>query len=595
MNNVENLITNHIDTWTSAINTKTSSGRGSDTKHELYGIKKLRELIFDLAIRGLLVAQNPNDEPASVLLEKVQERRQKLINDKKIKKQKNFPPIKKEEVPFNLPNGWLWARFGDCAVLKSGCTFSKERELEQGKVPYCKVADMNIPLNQRELLTSSRFINPSDKDLTQLIPSGSIVFPKRGGAIATNKKRYVNKPLFVDPNVMAATPHSPLVLGYVMTWLSSIDLASLNTGTSVPQINNKDIEPLLFPCPPADEQVRIVAKLEELIALCDQLEKQADSSIDAHKALVSTLLKSLTDSAASNENGAEKFQQAWERIAEHFDVLFTNENSVDQLKQTILQLAVMGKLVPQDQNEEPASVLLEKIAIEKSQLIKDKKIKKQKPLAAIEDDEKLFKIPEAWTWAKVGNLGVLKGGFAYKSKEFVEDSKHQLIRMGNIRPDFLRINENPVFISEDQALATKDYEIASGDILLTMTGTKGKRDYLYSLKVSTKDLMEKSLYLNQRLCAVRPLVIEPSYINLVLKDDRMLDAIYAKSTGSANQANIGMDAIMNWTIPLPSLQDQRNIVNKVQELWTTCDFLKVKLSKIQSLKLTITDALATVK
>jgi len=138
--------------------------------------------------------------------------------------------------------------------------------------------------------------------------------------------------------------------------------------------------------PPLAEQHRIVAKVDELMLLCDQLEQQTEESLSAHQTLVEVLLAALTESDSAVPV-KESFQTNWQRLAEHFDILFTTEASIEQLKQTILQLAVMGKLVPQNPNDEPASVLLEKIAKEKAELIADKKIKKQKPLPAITDEE----------------------------------------------------------------------------------------------------------------------------------------------------------------------------------------------------------------
>ena len=153
-------------------------------------------------------------------------------------------------------------------------------------------------------------------------------------------------------------------------------------GVAIEGLSKKVLELFEFPIPPLKEQHRIVAKVDKLMALCDQLEQQTLTSIDAHATLVETLLETLTNSA----NAAE-LEQNWARISEHFDTLFITEQSIDALKQTILQLAVMGKLVRQDPTDEPASVLLEKIAAEKAQLIKDKKIKKEKPLPPISDDE----------------------------------------------------------------------------------------------------------------------------------------------------------------------------------------------------------------
>ena len=161
------------------------------------------------------------------------------------------------------------------------------------------------------------------------------------------------------------------------------------------------------------------------MALCDQLEQQTEQSLTAHQTLVEALLNTLTQSInaddltamdGGNEGTAgatflkSSFQENWQRIADHFDILFTTETSIDQLKQTILQLAVMGKLVPQNPSDEPASKLLEKIAEEKAQLIADKKIKKQKPLPAITEEEKPFELPNSWALERIGTFGIVGTG-----------------------------------------------------------------------------------------------------------------------------------------------------------------------------------------
>ena len=137
---------------------------------------------------------------------------------------------------------------------------------------------MNLEGNEVTITTSSRFLDPTPKELNALIPAGSIIFPKRGGAIATNKKRFVKNNLFVDLNIMAITPLEGINLDYAYRWLMGIDLAELNSGTSVPQINNKDISPLLFPIPPIAEQRRIVAKIDELTDLCDALKESINNA-----------------------------------------------------------------------------------------------------------------------------------------------------------------------------------------------------------------------------------------------------------------------------------------------------------------------------
>ncbi|TOM32819.1 restriction endonuclease subunit S, partial [Vibrio parahaemolyticus] len=210
-------------------------------------------------------------------------------------------------------------------------------------------------------------------------------------------------------------PFTKVFLGSQLYWKQLIENSA---GTGQPNVNATALKQLLFIVPPFNQQKRIVAKVDELMALCDQLEQQTEASIEAHQVLVTTLLDTLTNSA-----DADELMQNWTRISEHFDTLFTTEESIDQLKQTILQLAVMGKLVSQDPNDEPASELLKRIAEEKAQLVKEKKIKKQKALPPIAEDEKPFELPTGWEWCRLGEVINLVSGQHLKPSEYTENSE----------------------------------------------------------------------------------------------------------------------------------------------------------------------------
>ena len=261
---------------------------------DLYTVKEnvteLRKAILQLAVMGRLVPQDPNDPPASELLKEIQAEKQRLVKAGKIKKPKPLPPIKPEEVPYELPQGWKWVMVEDVFNTTSGTTFEASLEQENGKYAYVKVGDMNLPGNELNITTSSRFVDPDEKMLRALIPAGSVIFPKRGGAIATNKKRVINTPIFVDLNIMAITPMGGVITAYAYRWLSSFDLATLNTGTSVPQINHKDVDPLPFPLPPFPEQHRIVTRINQLMALCDTLDQQIDAATDKQSTLLNAVM-----------------------------------------------------------------------------------------------------------------------------------------------------------------------------------------------------------------------------------------------------------------------------------------------------------------
>jgi type I restriction enzyme S subunit len=257
----------------------------------------LKQTILQLAVMGKLVPQDPNDEPASELLKRIAKERARLEAEGTIRKDKALAALGEDEKPFELPMGWEWAQVCTAFSTTSGNTFDAALEIERGSIAYVKVGDMNLPGNELHITTSSRYIDPDAKMERWLIPTGSIVFPKRGGAIATNKKRIVGKPIFVDLNTMAITPIQGIETNYAYVWLSTIDLASLNTGTSVPQINHKDVDPLPFPVPPLAEQHRIVAKVDELMALVDRLKVDLAESRTRQERLAATLIEFVLQAA----------------------------------------------------------------------------------------------------------------------------------------------------------------------------------------------------------------------------------------------------------------------------------------------------------
>jgi len=250
------------------------------------------------------------------------------------------------------------------------------------------------------------------------------------------------------------------------------DEKSLVSGTTNQvELNSSAVITLEVPIPPLAEQNRIVARVDELMSLCDQLEQQTEDSIAAHQTLVETLLGTLTQS-----QNAEELAQNWNRISDHFDTLFTTEHSIDQLKQTILQLAVMGKLVPQDPNDEPASVLLEKIVAEKERLIKEGKIKKQKPLPEITEEEKPFELPEGWEWCRFASLSneIATGPFGSMIH------KRDYIKAGVplINPSHMInskiVEDESVTISSEKAHELRSYELFDGDIVMARRGEMGR-------------------------------------------------------------------------------------------------------------------------
>ncbi|HCX7761714.1 TPA: restriction endonuclease subunit S, partial [Escherichia coli] len=404
---VEKLIVDHMETWTSALQTRSTAGRGSSGKIDLYGIKKLRELILELAVRGKLVPQDPNDEPASELLKRIAAEKAELVKQGKIKKQKPLPEISEEEKPFELPEGWEWVTLATVGEIVGGGTPKSDNPQFWAKngIKWITPADL-YGLKGKYITSGARDISPAglSNSSARLMPKGSVLFSSRApiGYVAI-----ADAELSTNQGFKSCVPYIKESAEYIYYFLlaSAKKIDAEASGTTFKEVSGAIVSKILLPLPPLSEQLKIVSRANELMSLCDQLEQQSLTSLDAHQQLVETLLGTLTDS-----QNAEELAENWTRISEHFDTLFTTEASVDALKQTILQLAVMGKLVPQDPNDEPASELLKRIAQEKAQLVKEGKIKKQKSLPPISDEEKPFELPEGWEWSYLSDIGILARG-----------------------------------------------------------------------------------------------------------------------------------------------------------------------------------------
>jgi len=566
---IENLITDHIDIWTSAIKQKSATGRGSNKKRELYGIRKLRELILELAVRGKLVPQDPNDEPASVLLERIAEEKAQLVKDKKIKKPKKLPEITEDEKPFDFPKSWEICRLGDAINVLNGRAYKKHEMLQEG-VPILRVGNL---FTSNEWYYSDLELEPEKYiDNGDLIYSWSASF---GPFIWTGGKVIYHYHIWK----MDIYDDRSLDKFFANKYLESISASIKASGNGIAMIHmtKERMEKLVIPIPPISEQHRIVAKVDELMALCDDLEAQTESSLDAHQTLVTVLLDTLV-----NSQNADELAENWARFSDHFDTLFTTEHSIDQLKQTVLQLAVMGKLVQQDPNDEPASVLLERIAAEKEQLIKDKKIKKQKTLPPISEDEKPFQLPKGWEWVCLSNIGVFTGGktpskantsFWGGNIPWVtpKDMKVSLIYDSEDHVTQLAIDDGLAEISKDSILIVARSGILRRKLPVAITKT-----------ICTVNQDLKVLALLDTSMA--------NYVALMLKGFESYILSNLTKIGTTVES-LMFDEFSKHYFMLPPLEEQHRIVAKVDELMALCDQLKARLNDAQTTQLQLADAL----
>ncbi|EEF8454504.1 restriction endonuclease subunit S, partial [Salmonella enterica] len=549
---VEKLIVDHIDTWTTALQPRSSAGRGSSGKIDLYGIKKLRELILELAVRGKLVPQDPNDEPASELLKRIAAEKTELVKQGKIKKQKPLPEISEEEKPFELPVGWEWVTFSHLGHFFGGKTPSKMKdEYWGGTIPWVTPKDMKTNL----IVDSEDKVTPLaiEDGLTKVSP-GSILFVARSGILRRIFPVAITSiECTVNQDLKVLSPFLSEISYYIRLMMNGFERYIVEnltkTGTTVESLLFDDFISHPFMIPPFAEQNRILSTVKKLMSLCDQLEQHSLTSLDAHQQLVETLLTTLTDS-----QNADALAENWARISEHFDTLFTTEASIDALKQTILQLAVMGKLVPQDPNDEPASELLKRIAQEKAQLVKDGKIKKQKPLPPISDKEKPFEVPEGWEWCKFGLISeFINGdrGSNYPNKNEYVVHGIPWINTGHIEKNGTLSITDMNFITEKKFNELRSGKIQSGDLVYCLRGaTFGKTAFV---KPYESGAIASSLMI------IRPFIREMGeYIYNYLISPFGRSQIFRFDNGSA-QPNLSANSVMLYAFACPPLQEQFRI------------------------------------
>ncbi|ENJ2322066.1 restriction endonuclease subunit S [Escherichia coli] len=579
---VEKLIVDHMETWTSALQTRSTAGRGSSGKIDLYGIKKLRELILELAVRGKLVPQDPNNEPASELLKRIAAEKAELVKQGKIKKQKPLPEISEEEKPFELPEGWEWARINDIASFTNGYAF-KSSEFQNSGVGIVKIGDIDssgfistagmsyVSEKKINVLPEEMRVNPGDMVIAMSgATTGKLGFNKTKSTFLLNQR--VGK-------IVTYSVDKEFIYHYLSTRIE--ENLSISLGSAIPNISTAQINNIIIPIPPSDEQVKIIARVKLLISLCDQLEQQSLTSLDAHQQLVETLLGTLTDS-----QNAEELAENWARISEHFDTLFTTEASVDALKQTILQLAVMGKLVPQDPNDEPASELLKRIAQEKAQLVKEGKIKKQKPLPPISDEEKPFELPEGWEWCKFGLTSeFINGdrGSNYPNKNEYVSQGIPWINTGHIEKNGTLTVTEMNFITEGKFNELRSGKIQKGDLVYCLRGaTFGKTAFVIPYETGA---------IASSLMIIRPFITEMGgYIYNYLTSPFGRSQIYRFDNGSA-QPNLSANSVMLYSFPCPPLTEQYRIFSQVGLLHELCDKLKTRIKTAQQTQLHLADAL----
>ena len=473
-----------------------------------FDAQALREKILDLAMRGKLVPQDPNDEPASVLLDKIKAEKAELIKEKKIKKTKSLPPITDDEKPFDIPDSWEWVRLGDVINLVSGRDIPKKYHLSSkslNSVPYITGAS-NI--NEDGQITISEWI----KDPSVLVKRGTLLLSVKGtvGKIAKLEipEAHIARQIMGIENVYN------LDLDFQKYFLESyIEKLKKKAKSMIPGVSREDILLANIPVPPLSEQNRIAAKIAQLFALL----RKVETSVKQYAEL-QTLLKS-----------------------------------------KVLDLAMRGKLVKQDPNDEPASVLLEKIKAEKAELVKEKKIKKSKPLPPITDEKKPFDIPDSWEWVRLESVCDEIGDIDHKMPRKTINGQYLYISPKDFTKNGIDYDHAKRISEDDFKKLSQKFLPKKGDLIFPRYGTIG-----IIRKINT----ERPVLVSYSCCLIRSNKnMSNDFIQYELKS-KITKKEIDKYVNRSTQPNVGLKSIKSFLFPLPPLEEQKRIVSKIIELFS---------------------------
>ena len=481
-----------------------------------FDAQALREKILDLAMRGKLVPQDPNDEPASVLLEKIKAEKEQLIKEKKIKKSKPLAPITDDEKPFDIPDSWEWVRLGDTAnYIQRGRSPKYDKENKIYPIISQKCVQWNsISLKDAKFVTKE-FLNKLES--YRFVKRNDILWNSTGtgtvGRLNIVSDDFNKVP--VDSHVTLIRTNSNInskfIYYYLMSPIIQNNLNDYLTGTTKQkELGLSSILKVNIPLPPLSEQSRIAAKIAQLFALL----RKVESSTQQY-AKLQTLLKS-----------------------------------------KVLDLAMRGKLVKQDPHDEPASVLLEKIKAEKEQLVKEGKIKKSKSLPPITDDEKPFDIPDSWEWVRLGDV--------YHFVDYRGKTPHKissgirLITAKNVRNGYIKLEpEEFISLEEHKERSTRGL-INKGDIFITTEAPMG----LVAL-----NNFDEPIATAQRLITLQKVskYQDSSFAAFQMQSSFFQKKLQQKATGSTVKG-IKASNLKQVLILIPPLAEQRRTVKKISQV-----------------------------
>lgn len=473
--------------------------------------QELKNSILQLAIQGKLVEQRPEEGTAEELFARIQEEKRRLIKEGKIKKEKPLPEITEDEKPFEIPASWMWVRLGEIFQHNTGKALNSTN---RSGVSLKYITTSNLYWNRFELSNLKEMFF-TDTELEKCTVQKGDLLVCEGGDIGRAAIWQSDNNIRIQNHIHRLRSYITVCTEffYYLFYLYKHAGWIGGKGIGIQGLSSKAIHILVFPLPPLAEQKRIVAKIEELLPYID------------------------------------RYEQAWGKL-EQFNSRFPED-----MKKSLLQYAIQGKLVEQRPEEGTAEELFAQIQAEKQRLIKAGKIKKEKPLPEITEDEKPFEIPESWKWVRLGNVISLVSGTDFKPEQYNDQGRGTVYITGASN-----LSDDGVIVSRwTESPRNFAYH---GDILLVCKGSGYGKTVLCDVNEA---------HIARQIMAIKQMnTINMRYIRYFLQSN----ITYLKTQGQGVIPGIDRASILNMFLPLPPLAEQKRIVEKLEQLLPLCDHLK---------------------
>jgi type I restriction enzyme, S subunit len=509
------------------------------------GVQKVRELILQLAVRGKLVPQDPSDEPAGVLLERLEENKAGHTGVRRSGSARAEALSALSTI--ERPSTWKSIRLGEVLTVQNGFAFNSESFNDAGRgVPLIRIRDLSSDC-------TTVFYDGQYRE--EFIVNGGDYLIGMDGNFELHE--WTGGTALLNQRVCRLKDIEDVVDRRFVYWMVRVALDEIHAGTSfvtVKHLSSRSIESIQLPLPPLAEQRRIVAKVDELMALCDRLEAHQQRRAEARVRVNRSALHHLTEAVDDEEVAVH-----WNRLRQHFDLLYDAPETVAELRQAVLQLAVRGKLVPQDPRDEPASVLLERIAAEQQRMLEAGKVGKLRSLPRVDPSEVPFEVPEGWGWARFAQVAHIAsnlvsphgfGDLPHVAPDCIEKGTGRLLQFRTVAEDGVRSGKHRFYAG--QVLYSKIRPNLSKAVLIDFDGLCSADMYPVDSHIEAPYLLT--------------FILSRVFLSMAIRNDTRVA-----------MPKINQDDLYRIVVPVPPLSEQRRIVTKVDQLMTLCGHLESRL------------------